>query len=65
MCQVSAFVADDAQEELLKENVTSLELLEKGIRMSTLFESAMDFADLHLRSIDFSAGKVVLAKSKE
>ena len=65
MCQVSAFVTDDAQEELLKENVTSLELLDEGIRMSTLFEGAMDFAGLHLRSIDFSAGKVLLVKSKE
>ena len=65
MCQVSAFLKNDTEEELLKENVTSLEMLDKGIRMKTLFDGAMDFADVYLQSIDFSAGRIVLSKSNK
>ena len=65
MCQVSAFIKDDASEELLKENVTSLKMLDKGIRMKTLFDGATDFADVCLQSIDFSAGRIVLAKTNK
>jgi hypothetical protein len=60
MCQVSAYVKQGAKEELLKENVTKLELSPGGLRMSTLFEGTVDLPDLVVNHIDFSAGKVVL-----
>ena len=62
MCQISVFVKDDGKEELLRENVTNLEILEKSIRVSSLFEGSTDLDDMILRRIDFSAGKVFLEK---
>ncbi len=64
MCQVSAYVQEGTKEELLKENVTKLEILTGGLRMSTLFEGTVDLPDLVLDHIDFSAGKVVLKKQE-
>jgi predicted RNA-binding protein len=63
MCQVSAFVKDGKKEDLLRENVTSLEMLDDGIRVSTLFEGSADFQDLSLHHIDFSAGRIILSKN--
>jgi predicted RNA-binding protein len=62
MCQMSVFVKDDGKEELLRENVTNLEILDKSIRISSLFEGPADLEDMVLRRIDFSAGKVLLEK---
>lgn len=62
MCQMSVYVEDDGKEELLKENVTKMEVMEKGIRLSTLFEGASDFNNMVLRHVDFSAGRAVLIK---
>jgi len=64
MCQVSAYVKDNGGEQLLKENVTSLEILEKGLRLSTLFEGPTELENLKLRSIDFSGGRLVLEKQE-
>lgn len=62
MCQVSAYVKKGEQEELLKENVTTMEVLEKGLRITTLFEGSADYTDMMLKYIDFSGGRVILEK---
>ena len=62
MCQTSIFVKDGSKEELLRENVTTVEILDKCIRVSSLFEGSTDFDDMVLRRIDFNAGKVFLEK---
>lgn len=62
MCQVSAFVKDGDKEELLRENVTSMEMLGDGVRVSTLFEGPADYHELSLHHIDFSAGRVILTR---
>jgi len=49
-------------DELLLENVTSLEVLENGLRVSSLFEGSREFPDTAIRRIDFTAGKVFLYK---
>lgn len=64
MCQVSAFVKKGDTEELLSENVTSMEMLDSGVRMSTLFEGPVDYLELSLHRIDFSGGKVILTKNE-
>ncbi len=64
MCQVSAYVKDGDQEVLLRENVTSLEMLGEGVRMSTLFEGPADFLELSVDHIDFSAGRLILTKNE-
>lgn len=62
MCQISVFVKEGNKEELLKENVTNLEILDKSIRVSSLFEGPTELDEMILRRIDFSAGKVFLEK---
>jgi predicted RNA-binding protein len=64
MCQVSAFVKNGDNEELLRENVTTMEILGDGIRMSTLFEGPTNYHELALHHIDFSAGRVVLMRKE-
>lgn len=62
MCQVSVYVQEGDREELLKDNITKLEVVAKGLRVSTLFEGATDLDNMMLQQIDFSAGKVVVQK---
>lgn len=62
MCQMSAVVEHDGKVELIKENVTRLDVLSKGVRISTLFEGAIELSDMALHHIDFLAGKVFLQK---
>lgn len=62
MCQVSAYIKSGEQEELVKENVTRLDMLENGLRISTLFEGAVDFENMVVDHIDFTAGRLILEK---
>jgi len=64
MCQVSAFVKDGDKEELLRENVTTMEMLGDGVRLSTLFEGPADYHKLSIHHIDFSAGRVILMRNE-
>jgi predicted RNA-binding protein len=65
MCQMSAVVEHDGKVELVKENVTRLDVLTKGIRISTLFEGVTELTDMTIHHIDFLAGKVFLKKGLE
>jgi predicted RNA-binding protein len=51
----------DGKEELLLENVTSIEVLEKAVAVTTLFEGSREIAGAAIRHMDFLAGKVFLA----
>jgi predicted RNA-binding protein len=60
MCQTSVLLEKSGEEELLLENVTSLEVLEGYLKISTLFEGPREFAGVAISRIDFSGGKVFL-----
>lgn len=60
MCQTSVLKEKAGGDELLLENVTSLEVLEDGLRIASLFEGAREFPGMAIRRIDFTAGKVFL-----
>ncbi len=62
MCQTSVVMEKNGGEEVLLENVTSLEVLEKGLKITTLFEGAQEFLGVAIRRIDFTGGKVFLYK---
>lgn len=64
MCQVSVYVKRGENEELLKEDITKLELTGTSLKISTLFEGMTEFSDLQLRCIDFSAGKILLEEQQ-
>jgi len=52
------------EDELLLENVTALEVLENGVRITTLFEGAKEFLGVAIRRIDFTGGKVFLYQTE-
>jgi len=60
MCQTTAIMEKNGKEEMLLENVTALEILDNGVKITTLFEGSREFADTVLQRIDFSGGKVYL-----
>lgn len=62
MCQMSAVLERDGEIELIKENITKLDVLAKGVKIGTLFEGETEFADMSIHHIDFMAGKVFLKK---
>jgi predicted RNA-binding protein len=62
MCQMSAVVENDGKIELVKENITRMDVVAKGVKISTLFEEPMELPGLAIHYIDFLAGKVILHK---
>jgi len=62
MCQTSVFMEKNGADELLLENVTTLEVLENGLQITTLFEGGQEFLGAAIRRIDFTGGKVFLYK---
>jgi predicted RNA-binding protein len=60
MCQMSAVVEREGKVETLKENVTRLEVLAAGVKISTLFEGSMEIKGMTIHHIDFLSGKVFL-----
>lgn len=61
MCQMRVVMEKDGKEELLLENVTSIEILEKAVAVTTLFEGSREISDAVVRHMDFLSGKVFLA----
>ncbi len=62
MCEMRIVMEEDGKEELLSENITKLEVLANGIKVNSLFAGPTEIQDMVIDYIDFTAGKVVLAK---
>ncbi len=60
MCQTSVLLEKSGEEELLLENVTTLEVLENGLKITSLFEGTKEFLGVAISRIDFAGGKVFL-----
>ena len=60
MCQMSLYMEKDGSEELLFEDVTSINVENETVTVSTLFEGPKEISNTIVRSIDFMAGKVLL-----
>lgn len=65
MCQMSVVYEKNGATETVMENVTYLEAIAGGIRVSTLFEEPRVVAGAYVRKIDFMGGKVTLAPGGE
>ena len=61
MCQTSVFMQKEGEEELLLENVTTLEVVEGGLKITSLFEGEKEFSGAVIKRIDFASGKVYLS----
>jgi hypothetical protein len=62
MCQMSAVVEHDGKIEVVKENLTRMDVVAKGVKISTLFEEPIELTGMVIHYIDFLAGKVILHK---
>lgn len=60
---MSVVLEKDGSEELLMEDVTNLVVDQDGLTISTLFEGPKALPQVHIRSIDFMAGKVFLEQA--
>ena len=60
MCQMKIMQDKDGQQELVMEDVSQLEVVDDGIRISTLFEEPKLIPGVTIKTIDFLAGKTML-----
>ncbi|MDR4508649.1 MAG: CooT family nickel-binding protein [Candidatus Brocadiaceae bacterium] len=58
MCQMKVMLDQEGQQELVMENVTQLEVAEKGLKVSTFFEEPKIVTDAAVKTIDFLSGIV-------
>ena len=63
MCQTSVLMEKDGSDEVVLENVTTLEVVDKGLKISTLFEGSQELVGAVINRIDFAGGKVYLTQS--
>jgi predicted RNA-binding protein len=64
MCQISVVMEQaDTTEQLVQDNVTSLNVEQDGIVITSLFEGSRKLAGAIIHHIDFMAGKVVLQQA--
>lgn len=61
MCQISVIVEKSEGNENVMDNVTSLEVLENGVLLTTFFEEPVTVSDVVISRIDFLGGKVFLS----
>lgn len=63
MCQMSVVIDKEGTEELLFEDVTTLVVEDRGLRISTLFEGPKSVEQVAIDRIDFMAGRVFLKQT--
>ncbi len=60
MCQMKVMLDKEGQQELVMEDVTKLEVVEDGIRVSTFFEEPKTVSGVAVKTIDFTSGTLTL-----
>jgi predicted RNA-binding protein len=60
MCQVSVVLENDGSTEKVMDNVTLLEVDERGVTVSTFFEEPKFVAGASVKRMDFNVGQVTL-----
>ena len=64
MCQISAVVERNGEQETVMESVTALEVVDNGVILSTFFEEPKKIPDVVIQKIDFLGGAVVLKAAR-
>ncbi len=65
MCQTSVVLDREGEQEMIMENVTSLEMLADGVRIAALFEEPQEITSVRLARIDFVTGTVILVENQK
>ena len=64
MCQMKIMLDKEGQQELVMEDVAHLEVVEDGIKISTLFEEPKLITGVVIKTIDFLSGKATLLEKQ-
>jgi len=64
MCQMTIMMDKEGQQELVMEDVAHLEVVEDGIKISTLFEEPKLITGVEIKTIDFLSGKTTLLEKQ-
>ena len=64
MCQMKIMMDKEGQQELVMEDVAHLEVVEDGIKISTLFEEPKLIPGVEIKTIDFLSGKTTLLEKQ-
>ena len=62
MCQMKIILKQGENEEVVLENASTLDVTEKGVTVSAMFEHPVVIQGGTVRSIDFLNGRVTLTK---
>ena len=62
MCQMSVYMDDKGELQLLMKNVSELEMTADGVQLNMLFEKPLEVKGAKVKRIDFTDGKVFLTK---
>ena len=60
MCQISVVVERQGHQEKVMDNVTRLDVIPEGVRLSTFFDEPKEIKNVLISRIDFLGGTVVL-----
>ena len=61
MCQMSVVLEKDGQQEKVMDNITTLEVTDNGVSLSTMFDQPKQMDGVRLKRIDFLDGLVILS----
>jgi len=61
MCQISAILVRNGEQEKIMDSVTELEVTPEGIRLITLFDEPKLLPGARITKIDFMGGTLTLA----
>jgi len=64
MCQMKIMLDKEGQQELVMEDVAYLEVVDEGIKISTLFEDPKLIPGVVIKTIDFLSGKATLLEKQ-
>ena len=64
MCQMKIMLDKEGIQELVMEDVAHLEVVEEGIKISTLFEEPRLIPNVVIKTIDFLSGKAMLQEKE-
>ncbi|MCL7486763.1 MAG: CooT family nickel-binding protein [Desulfobulbaceae bacterium] len=65
MCQISVVIENNGDQEGVMDNVTSLQVTDEGVVLTTFFEEPLSVPDVVISRIDFLGGKVVLNREQK
>lgn len=65
MCQMNVIMDKEGEQEIVLENVTQLDVVEDGVKLSTFFDEPKLISGVSVDTIDFLSGKLILKAAEK